>query len=171
MKKGFTLIELLVVVLIIGILSAIALPQYRRAVERARIVQVKTILTTLYKNYQLCTTEFGTNATECNNNNLWNRLSIEMPGRIVTKQEDEEEANCPTIAADGGGCLEFNDWIYGFSGNHFQALASGGAAYSYAQGISTYVELNLNDGTLICRTLDANNPYCKILCGGDNCSI
>lgn len=47
-KTGFTLIELLVIVLILGVLTSIALPQYRRSVERARVAEALTLVRSIY---------------------------------------------------------------------------------------------------------------------------
>ncbi len=72
-NSGFTLIELLVAVLIIGILAAVALPQYQKAVEKSKATQAITMLKTVYdaaKNYQLATGEWPENFDE---------LSVDIP--------------------------------------------------------------------------------------------
>ena len=73
-KKGFALIELLVVVLIIGILAAVALPQYKKAVTKSRFAEAFTNLKSIAQAHQVCFMEKGEG---CN----FGELSIELGKR------------------------------------------------------------------------------------------
>jgi len=76
-KQAFTLIELLVVVLIIGILAAVAVPQYQVAVAKARFATYRTLADSIAKAMQMYYLANGTWATN------FDELSIELPADMT----------------------------------------------------------------------------------------
>ena len=72
--KGFTLIELLVVVLIIGILSSVALPQYTKAVEKSRAAEALTLVRAIRDANEAYYMANGSYSGDLNN------LDISIPG-------------------------------------------------------------------------------------------
>lgn len=74
-KKGFTLVELLVVVLIIGVLSAIALPQYTTSIERARATEALTLMSSI----RFAAERFRFQHDAWPGTNAWGDLDVNVP--------------------------------------------------------------------------------------------
>ena len=97
-RSAFTLIELLVVVLIIGILAAVALPQYQKAVLKSRYATLKNLVKSIamaQQVYYLANEKYAEKLNE---------LDIDLPGGYNTAASSGNQ-----YLYDWGGCETYEN--------------------------------------------------------------
>ena len=144
MKKGFTLIELLVVVLIIGILSAMALPQYNKAVEKARATEAQMMIRdiTLAIDRYIMQNGYPTS---------------DQAASVLKQSFDIEPATSTTFAWDGTGtkCTssQCSVEVTETKGGHFK-LGATKAKTATAWTRTCYPKSGDDVGTAVCKSMN-----------------